>query len=63
MSAYAVVLRAIKDNPDKTAAQLEALIPMEATAVTKVLAMLVTDERVTKTGAGDAATYASGRED
>jgi hypothetical protein len=59
MSIYAVVLRTVKDNPGLTAAQLEATIPAEADGVTKVLTMLVADSRITQTGTGPSATYAS----
>jgi hypothetical protein len=63
MSAYAVVLRAIKENPGKTPAELEALVPMEAVPVTDMLVMLVADGRVTQTGTGDTATYSSTSEE
>ncbi len=63
MSAYAVVLRAVKDNPGKTAAELEAIIPMEATPVLDMLAILTVDGRVTKTGTDASATYTSTSEE
>lgn len=71
MSIYASVLRLVKDNPGQTQTQLAALAGTthDANAVNQVLAELVTDGRVTRTGStptGDffnstdnGATYAS----
>lgn len=59
MSVYAVVLEAVKSNAGKTAAELEALIPLEADAVDNMLTELVADGRVTKVGVGAGATYTS----
>lgn len=61
MSIYADVLRLVKDNPNQTQTQLSALVgaPSDTAAVIKVLAMLVTDGRVTLTGIPSTGTYAS----
>lgn len=59
MSQYATILRAIKDNPNKTAAQLATILGEEQTPIDAALLSLVADARITKSGSGPSATYAS----
>ena len=50
MSAYAAVLKAVKENPNKTAAELAVVLQLEEQPVDQVLIMLVNDGRVDKHG-------------
>jgi DNA-binding IclR family transcriptional regulator len=59
MSLYAVVLTTVKEHTGKTAAQLATLLGMEEPAVDNMLADLTRNGRITKSGSGSGATYAS----
>jgi len=59
MSQYASVLKAVKENPNKTAAELAAILGEEEQPIDAALVSLLADGRVTKTGSGAGATYSS----